>query len=138
MSSTDPRPAFMSPRHVEIMNRLLAGDAASREAAAKLDRTYVIAYRLTNGPAGETVWWQMRFDPAQGVRFELREPPTPADLTFEGDWTAVMRMMREAKAGRPADNSLHAAGDEKVLGIVGPAFAAGQKAATVDTAFPDV
>ncbi len=120
------------------MNRLLAGDSASREAAAKLDRTYVIAYRLTNGPGSETVWWQTRFDPAQGIRFELREPPSPADLTFEGDWVAVMRMMRESKAGRPAENSLHAVGDEKVLGIVGPAFAAGQKAAIVDTAFPDV
>jgi hypothetical protein len=128
----------MSLQHVEIMNRLLAGDSASREAAAKLDRAYVIAYRLTNGPGGETVWWQMRFDPAHGVRLELREPQTPADLTFEGDWVAVMRMMREAKAGRPAENSLHAAGDENVLGIVGPAFAAGQKAATVDAVFPDV
>lgn len=126
----------MSPEHVELMNRLLAGDSASREAAAGLDRTYVIAYRLTNGPGGETVWWQMRFDPTHGMRFELREPPGPADLTLEGDWAAAMHMMREAKAGRPAENRLRAVGDAKVLEVVGPTFAAGQKAATVDTTFP--
>jgi len=136
--SLAPKPVFMSEQHVQIMNRLLADDPLCREEAAKLDRAYVLAYRLAGGPAGQTVWWQMCFDPAGGIRFELREPPQPADLTLQGDWSAMMRTMREVKEGRPAENPLTAVGNEKMMEKVAAAFAAGQKAATIATEIPVV
>jgi len=137
-AATDPVPGFMSYTHVFIMNRLLAADEDVRRTTAALDRTYTLAYELANGADGETVWWTMTFDPEDGLAFSLQPPSAPADLTFEGDYVDVIRAMRRMKDGHQVVLPVTTVGDESVMAVIGPAFAAGQKAATIEATFPDV
>ena len=137
-AASEPQPGFMSYTHVFRMNRILAADVDSKAACAELDRRYVMAYELENGPEGETVWWQMSFDPAEGIRFSLEAPTTPADLTFQGDWAAMIRATRDIGEGKEVEIPLTPVGDVSVSEKTAAAFAAGQKAAGMKTVFPDV
>jgi len=137
-AATNPEPGFMSYTHVFIMNRLLAADPDVQAATAALDRRYVVAYELDAGPKDEKVWWQMIFDPEAGMSFSLQPPETPADLAFKGDYAAMIRATRDAKDGKQTEMPLTTVGDESVMATIGPAFAAGQKAATVKAVFPDI
>jgi dienelactone hydrolase len=139
-AATNPQPGFMSYRHVQIMNRLLAADADSNAATARLDRLHILAYDLANGPKDETVWWQMRFDPAAGISFTLTEPDTPADLTMTGDWREAMQDFAAIR-DRKRDAStlrLKPVGDEGMIATTAEAFAAGTKAATIPARMPEV
>ncbi|MDT9599925.1 alpha/beta hydrolase [Sphingosinicella rhizophila] len=138
-AATSPQPGFMSHRHVQIMNRLLADDTDSKAAAAKLPRVHVLAYQLANGPKGETVWWQMRFDPEEGLSFTLTEPDGPADLTMVGDWREAMQdfiAIRDRKIDAAALR-LKSVGDETFMTRTAEAFAAGMKAATIPATIPE-
>jgi hypothetical protein len=142
MEKREPRkPGFMSQQHVQIMNRLLAADAETKAAAAKLPGPFVMAHELANGPGGRTVWWQMRFDPATGVSFTLTEPATPADLLFTGDWREVVQDLRDVRDGKKDQTGIRwvQSGDPGFMAIVGEAFAAAKKAAAVpaDMDVPD-
>jgi pimeloyl-ACP methyl ester carboxylesterase/predicted dienelactone hydrolase len=140
-AATNPKPGFMSFTHVFIMNRLLAASDEVRSAAAGLDRAYSMVYQLENGPRGETVWWVMRFDPEAGVSFSLQQPEQPGDLTLKGDYAAYINFLKGMVAGeipRDAEEPITTEGDPKLLEIVGAAFAASQKAATIASEFPDV
>ncbi len=134
-AATDPKPRFMSYTHVFVMNRLLAANDESKSAAAALDRSYVMAYELTNGPDGETVWWHLRFDPQSGMSFSLAAPES-ADVTFKADYTATIDAMKALRDGEGGAPEFDVSGDEGVLEATAEAFAAGQRAATVPTLFP--
>lgn len=123
---------FMSPEHVASMNAVLVKDAASKAACAKLDRCWTMAYELAHG--ADTVWWTMSFDPAEGVSFSLDRPANPADVLYRAEYRPYLRWMQRLKAGEkdlpePAVLSGHPDG----LDIIGPAFQAAGKAATLDT-----
>jgi predicted dienelactone hydrolase len=137
-AATNPEPGFMSYTHVFIMNRLLAADQDVKKTTAALDRRYILAYELDEGPKGETVWWTMAFDPSDGMAFSLQAPEKPADLTFKGHYAEVIRAMRQMKDGQQVALPVTTVGNEYVMTTVGPAFAAGQKAATVKATFPEV
>jgi predicted dienelactone hydrolase len=136
--ATNPKPGFMSYTHVFIMNRLLAADAGVKAAAAELDRAYSMVYELSNGPKGETVWWDMRFDPEHGVSFSLQQPESPGDLTFKGDYAAYIRFLKAMTEGKKAEEPVTTEGDPGMIETVSAVFAASQKAATVRAEFPDV
>jgi hypothetical protein len=129
----------MSYRHVRIMNRLLAEDSTTRALAARLTRRYVLAYELTAGPTGMTIWWQMLFDPVAGVSFALSQPESPADLTMIGDWHEAMQDFAAMCDGRKdVVLRLKPVGDEGIMTAIAEVFAAAQKAAAVPATIPDV
>lgn len=70
-------PVFMSDEHVERMNELLAQDAEVMAECRALDRDYVIAYALADGPKG-TVYWVFHLQRAAGASFSLDPPIDPA------------------------------------------------------------
>ena len=132
----NPKPAFMSYWHVLQMNRLLAADDATKSAAAKLDRKYILAYELLHGQNDETQWWLIHFDPEAGVWFELDPSEEKPDLTLRGDYAEYMSFMRRLAAGEAqvADQPVEFVGMKELMDeIVGEAFAAAQQAARVET-----
>ena len=139
-AATNPEPGFMSQTHVFTMNRLLAADKATREAAAKLDRTYVMAYELTNSLRGGTEWWQVIFDPKTGVTFSLEAPTTEPDLKFSGDYAEYIRFMKKlsAREAKEEDQPVTTSGNAEMMTIVAETFAAAGKAATIKSKMPDL
>lgn len=130
------KPLFMSTQHVEIMNGLLAEDADSKSECAKLDRRYWMVYELAD--AERTVWWSVAFDPALGVRFSLTPPASGEPLIlYRGDFRAVVKATQRLKQGGDAALPVTTHGDPQVLTIIGPAFAAAGRAATIASEFPD-
>lgn len=129
------KPIFMSAQHVEIMNRLLGADADSKAECAKLDRSYWMVYEL--GASGGTVWWSVEFSPSAGVRFSLAPPRAAADILYRGDYRAVVQYTQRAKQGGVGEEPVTTHGDPGVLTIIGPAFAAAGRAATIPSEFPD-
>ena len=130
------KPLFMSAEHVDLMNGLLAADADSRAECAKLDRRYWMSYELAD--AGGTVWWSVEFNPRSGVRFSL-EPPAADEplILYRGDHRAVVKGTQALKQGGGEGLPVTTHGDPDVLRIIGPAFAAAGRAATVDSQFPE-
>jgi hypothetical protein len=126
---------FMSPEHVARMNELLAVDTASKTACAALDRRWNVVYELSEGTG--TVWWTMRFDPAEGVTFNLLPPESPADVLFRGDHRAVLDVMRRLKAGdKEATLPLTQSGDPNGMAAIGAAYQAAHAAAALHTEIP--
>jgi len=139
-AATNPEPGFMSQTHVFEMNRRLAADEASHLAAARLDRTYVMAYELANAPRGGTEWWQVIFDPKTGVSFSLEPPKAEPDLKFSGDYAEYIRFMKKvsAREAKEEDQPVTTSGNADLMSIVGETFAAARKAATLKSAMPDL
>ena len=129
------KPIFMSSQHVEIMNRLLDADADSKAECAKLDRSYWMVYELSD--AGGIVWWSVEFSPSAGVRFSLQPPGAAADILYRGDYRAVVQFTQRAKQGSGGEEPVTIHGDPGVLTIIGPAFAAAGRAATIPSEFPE-
>ena len=126
---------FMSAEHVDRMNELLAVDAPSKAACAALERPWHVVYELRHG--SDTVWWTMRFDPADGVSFALQPPERPADVLFRGDCGAVLDAMRRIKAGdKTVQLPLTLLGDPNGLTVIDTAYQAAQDAAALDTEIP--
>lgn len=125
---------FMSEAHVARMNEILATDAASRAACAQLERCWNMVYELSHG--ADTVWWTMRFDPAEGVSFSLEAPAQPGDVVFRGDLRAMLESMRRTKSGDPTPPPVTMHGDPGTMSVIGPAFQAASKVATLDTEIP--
>ena len=75
------KPRFMSHEHVATMNALLEHDPDVGAAARSFDRAYRVAFRLTDAPGGGDALWEMRFDPAGGVRFALGGPVATARMS---------------------------------------------------------
>ncbi len=131
------KPVFMSAEHVARMNEILAADAPSKAACAVLQRRWNLVYELSEG--ADTVWWTMSFDPATGVAFSLAPPGQTGDIVFRGDHKAMLRWMRQSKAGAAVGAMpLQQLGDPGTMTVIGPAFAAAQKVATLDTEIPVV
>jgi hypothetical protein len=127
----------MSQEHIEAMNRLLAESDEVTAAAHALDREYVLAYELTDGPRdGATVHWRMGLGP-DGTSFALAPSPR-ADVLLRGDWhTALTAMAHSRRTGEPTDEGLTVDGDvEALMAQVGEQFAVARKVATLDTEFP--
>lgn len=123
---------FMSPEHVARMNELLATDPVSKAECAKLDRCWNMVYELSHG--AQTVWWTMRFDPAQGVSFHLQAPAHAADILLRGEYRTMMEFMRATKAGEPAGTEpVTLSGEPDGMKIIGAAFQAAGQAATLET-----
>ena len=137
-AASDPKPIFMSHTHVFKMNRLLAASSDVRAESAKLDRRYVLAFKLEQGD--KTHWWLTIFDPKEGLRFSLLPPETTPDLTLAGDYVEYIRFMNRLAAGEATaeEQPVTVTGDETMMQKVGAAFAAGQKAATIGTVFPEL
>jgi len=137
-AASDPKPIFMSHTHVFKMNRLLAASSEVEAETAKLDRRYVMAFKLEEGDKNH--WWQTIFDPKEGLRFSLLPPEMTPDLTLEGDYVEYIRFMNRLAAGEATveEQPVTAAGDETMMEKVGAAFAAGQKAATIGVVFPEL
>ncbi len=128
---------FMSPQHVACMNEILAADAASNAACAALGRRWDMVYELSHGTL--TVWWTMSFDPVNGVSFSLKPPQRTGDIVYRGDYRTMMDWMRRSKAGEAVGPMpLEQTGDPNGMVVIGPAFAAAQKVATLDTEVPVV
>jgi len=128
---------FMSQQHVNLMNQRLAADSASLQICKGFDRAYQVAYELDRD--GATVWWTMEFDPASGVRFSLQPPRQDDSLVLlKGSYRVVVDVSRRTKAGETIQMPLAASGNLGVFEIVKSAFAAAQKAAAIDTEFPEV
>jgi len=83
------KPRFMSPEHVAIMNAKLAKSAEVREILAVLERPLVVAFELTNGPDGETVYWSLAL--GDTAHFGLA-PCAGADITYCGDWKSMIQL----------------------------------------------
>lgn len=130
--------AFMSPGHVASMNALLTGARDVLRHCQALGRRYVVAYELTDGPAGAAVHWRVSFDPVIGVRFGLTAPATDPDVVLRGDWCAMVRASAARRAGTGAAPGLRIDGDPGVLVAVGPALEAARAVATVPVTFPDL
>ena len=120
------------------MNRLLAADQDVQAEPAKLDRRYVLAFELAEGD--KTHWWQTIFDPAEGLRFALSEPESTPDLTMQGDYVEYIGFMKRLAAGEvtPDQQPVTPKGDLELMTKVGAVFAAGQRAATIESEFPDL
>lgn len=129
------KPIFMSQQHVDIMNRLLEADADSKAECARLDRSYWMVYELSD--PGGTVWWSVEFSPSAGVRFSLEPPGAAPDILYRGDYRAVVQATQRAKQGGGGEEPVTTHGDVGVLSIIGPAFAAAGRAATIPSEFPD-
>lgn len=130
------KPIFMSQQHVDIMNRILATDADSHAECAKLDRSYWMVYELQD--ADSTVWWSVEFSPSAGVRFSLLPPDTDApDLLYRGDYREMVKATQRAKQGQGGEEPVTTHGDPGVLTIIGPAFAAAGRVATIPSEFPE-
>lgn len=126
---------FMSPEHVAHMNELLSVDASSKAACATLDRRWDMVYELSAG--AETVWWTMRFDPVDGVSFNLQPPTQPADVLFRGEHRAVLDTMRRIKAGeKDLQLPLTQLGDPNAFAVIGAAYQAAHAAAAIHTEIP--
>lgn len=126
---------FMSPEHVVRMNELLAVDSASKAACAALGRRWDMVYELRHG--AETVCWTMSFDPFDGVSFALEPPPRTADILFRGEYRAMLDWMRKHKAGlESGPEPVTQSGDPDGMHIIGPAYQAAGRAATLDTLIP--
>lgn len=128
---------FMSPAHVARMNELLATDAASKAACALLGRRWDMVYELSQGT--QTIWWTMSFDPAYGVSFSLEPPARQADILFRGEHRAMLDWMRRLKAGEQQNpEPVTMSGIPGGMEVIGPAYQAAQKAATIQTEIPVV
>jgi hypothetical protein len=130
------KPRFMSAQHVDLMNGLLAMDADSQAECARLDRRYWMSYELAD-PAG-TVWWSVEFNPGSGVRFSLAPPAAGEPVVlYRGDHRAVVEATRRLKQGESTALPVTTQDDLGVMGIIGPAFAAAGRAATIPSEFPE-
>jgi hypothetical protein len=127
---------FMSPEHVARMNQILAADAGSHAACAALGRRWDMVYELSHG--AQTVWWTMRFDPVEGVSFHLEAPTRPADILLRGEYRAMMQWMRSSRAGSKEPEPVIQSGDPEGMNIIGPAYQAAAKVATLSTEIPVV
>ena len=125
---------FMSPEHVAAMNDKLAASDEVRKAGAQLDRTYTMAYVLSDGRDGGDEYWLMSLGPS-GAQFAL-EPKPDADIVFRGDWRAMVDASRAAREGRQVDAGVAVEGDPEVVAVVGPVFSAAQQVATLEVDWP--
>lgn len=139
-SNSEPgaKPLFMSATHVDIMNRRLAASEAVKAEAAKLDRRYLMVHELVQGD--KTHWWQMSFDPEEGVAFSLAEPTAKPDMLMKGDYVEFIRFMQQFAAGKAAaaDQPVTISGYESFMEKVGAAYAVAAKAAGVPVEFPQL
>ena len=127
---------FMSADHVSAMNDLLASSDAVRSAATRLDRTYVLAYVLSDAPHGGSEHWTLTLGP-DGVRFGL-DAPAGADVVTRADYAAMIRATKASRAGQQVDEDIVMDGDPAVVERIAPVFAVAQQVATLDVEFPDV
>lgn len=125
---------FMSPEHVAEMNRRLAASDEVRAAAAKLPQTYVMLYRLHDGPDGGYVFWSTEFSPSKGVTFGLEE--RTADLVLNADWRGTVNASAAAREGREIENDVVALGDFDMVNVIAEVFTVSREVATVDVTFP--
>jgi predicted dienelactone hydrolase len=132
------KPLFMSRRHVDIMNRLLADSAATNAAAAALPRDVLVAFKLMDDDSGATHWWQLDFSRSHGVRFGLGEPDRPADLLFVGKYREVVEASLASRGGLPTamPGRCETVGDVSLRQTITEAFAEARKVATVDVEPP--
>lgn len=134
MTGSNATVEFMSQEHVDRMNALLAGSEEVRAVCAGLSAPRAMAYRLTDGPAGRTVYWRVSFD--QTVRFELIDGP--ADVAFVGDWAQMIRATRAGRGGEEVDPGVRVEGNEVVLAEIGPVLELARSVATIPVDFPEV
>ena len=132
------KPLFMSRRHVDIMNALLADSAAANAAAAALPHDVLVAFRLEDDDSGATHWWQLNFSRSDGIRFGLGEPSRAADLLFVGKYREMVEATLASRSGKPSAVPGHReiVGDVSVLQTIAEAFAEAKKVATVDVELP--
>jgi hypothetical protein len=126
---------FMSEDHVATMNALLHAAPTVRSECAKLDRPYVIAYELLEGPAGETLHWHVAFE--ETVQFGLVGHPAP-DVIVTMAWRDMVLSSAAGRRGEEHDTDAVVDGDQDALVLTAPAFAAARAVATVPLTFPTV
>jgi hypothetical protein len=126
---------FMSPEHVEAMNRVLDQDEAIRQACAGLDGPRVLAFRLSDGPGGTDVHWTLTFD--RTMRFSLDEHPSP-DILMTGDWKRMIQATEAGRRGEALDPGVEIHGDLAVLAQLMEIFELGRRIATFEVSFPEV
>ena len=126
-------PVFMSAEHVAAMNAVLAADGTVRAACAALAKQVTIAYELSDGPGGTTVYWSIAF--AETVRFGLE--PTAADLVLRGDWARMVHAAKANRQGQVEDPAVLPVGDVTVMQAVAPVFALASNVATLPVVFPE-
>jgi hypothetical protein len=124
----------MSHEHVDAMNTVLARSTEVAAECQKLDRTYVVAYRLAHRD-GATEHWTMALGPA-GVRFGLA-PLADPDLCFVADYEDMLEATKAGRAGAATDLTPTMEGDTTVMERIGAAFALARGVATLDVEFPE-
>ena len=137
-AASNPEPGFMSYTHMFIMNRKAAASEEASAALAKLDRRYLLVFELTGGEEGETVWWQMEFDPDAGFAFRMGEPNTKPDLLMQGDYTEYMQFIKAMKDGNGQleDEPVTRIGDLATMEAIAESFAAVRTASAVKAKIP--
>jgi predicted dienelactone hydrolase len=132
------KPLFMSRRHVDMMNALLADSATTKAAAAALPHDVLVAFKLVDDDSGTMHWWQLNFSRNDGIQFELGEPSRSADLMFVGKYREMVEATLASRNGMPASGPGHRelVGDPALLQTVAAAFAEARKVATVDVESP--
>jgi hypothetical protein len=128
------RPQFMSAEHVAAMNVTLADSAEVREASSALERTYTMAYVLSDGREGRDEYWLMSLGP-DGVHFALDHKPD-ASVIFRGDWRTMVEASKAGREGRQVDPGVTVEGDAGVLDAVATVFATAQRVATLEVDWP--
>jgi hypothetical protein len=127
----------MSAEHVAQMNTLLAASADVAAACSKLDDDYRLVYRLSDGPDGNEVVWEMAFL-RSGIVFTLDKPTGEPHLTLRADWRANILATQAARRGETVPYDVEIDGDPTLLDRVGAAREAAGRAATLDVVFPVV
>ena len=126
---------FMSPQHVDVMNRLLEASEDVRAACAQLPEPVAMVQRLSDGPDGQPVAYALTFGPT--VRFSLEDVAKP-DIVVVGDWRQMIRAARAKQEGRVEDPGLTVQHGHAALERIGPLFALAGSVATVPVELPDV
>jgi hypothetical protein len=129
---------FMSQEHVDRMNEILRGVPEVQEAAAGLGTERVLAYELSDGPDGDTVWWTVTVGPASGFRFGLDPPAAAPDVVLRADWKQMIRATAASKSGGEAQLDQHVDGDPAVLQQIMTVVEIGRPHATLETEIPAV
>ena len=119
----------MSPEHVHLMNERLAQAPEVSQLLEALEAPLSLAYVLSNGPAGETVYWSVELGPS--VRFGLA-PLANADVLMRGEWSTMIQVVRGEQPEEPIV-PLGAAADVERVGALLEAL---RPYATVDTEIP--
>lgn len=119
------------------MNQILSADNEVATLCRALDRRYSLLYNLADGPDGGPVHWSVVFDPESGMRMGL-DDLADADLRFVGDWGETIRASAAHRRGIEQDPGITVVGDPGVIDIIGAAYAASRRVATVDVTFPSL